>query len=113
MEDRFWSCVDRRSDGTCWPWLRSIVRDTGYGQFSIDERGRKRKVKAHRMAFELLRGPILAGFQVHHRCGVKTCCNPAHMELMTRSEHGRLSREEQVRTGRHNRRSLRDARDSA
>lgn len=52
-EARFWSHVDRRGDGECWPWL-SYVDEDGYGMF-----GTNRKVRrVHAWAYEHFVGPI-------------------------------------------------------
>jgi hypothetical protein len=32
-------------------------------------------------------GPIPDGYETHHVCETKTCCNPAHMRLLTTSQH--------------------------
>lgn len=51
LRARFWSYVDRRGPKECWPWKGGLFTN-GYGQFRLG----KRKVKAHRCAFELERG---------------------------------------------------------
>jgi hypothetical protein len=33
----------------------------------------------HRLGWKLLRGPIPAGKELHHRCGVYACWNPDHL----------------------------------
>jgi hypothetical protein len=48
-EERFWTKVDKRGPGECWPWLES-TKPAGYGNCE----GRP----AHRVAYELLVGPI-------------------------------------------------------
>lgn len=76
MDDPFFSKVDK--SGSCWLWTASRDR-YGYGQVRI---GGKQK-RAHRVAYELLVGPIPSGLQVDHLCRVRHCVNPAHMELVT------------------------------
>ena len=48
---------------------------------------------AHRLAFTLLIGPIPAGYQIDHvhelGCRSRRCCNPAHLEAVTRRENVR------------------------
>ena len=44
---------------------------------------------AHRVAWELSRGPIEpVELTIGHRCRRKECQNPNHMELLTRQENG-------------------------
>jgi hypothetical protein len=44
-------------------------------------------VLAHRASYELHVGPIAAGLVVHHRCGVRHCVNPAHLEATRQREN--------------------------
>jgi len=61
----------------CWLWLGAI-RTKGYGAVFINHKNRA----AHRVAYELLRGPIPAGKQVDHLCRVRSRVNPEHMEIV-------------------------------
>ena len=76
MPDRFWSKVDRTDQDGCWPWL-AYTNGDGYGVFNIDNRT---PVRAHRVAYELLVGPIPDGLTLDHLCRNWACCNPAHLE---------------------------------
>lgn len=80
--DRFWSKVDRRGPDECWPWM-GLILNTGYGQIGWRGKG----VSAHRLAYELLIGPIPEGLTIDHLCRVRACVNPAHMETVTRGEN--------------------------
>lgn len=83
-------CAD--GPGGCWLWQGSMSRD-GYGRLVRSGRG----LFAHRLAWELMAGePPPEGLQVRHRCDVRGCCNPEHLELGTAAEnHG-----DRVRRGR-------------
>lgn len=72
--ERFLSGVAAGAADECWQWQRSRT-GSGYGQIMIDGAMQY----AHRVAFELHRGPIPDGAMVCHRCDVRTCCNPAHL----------------------------------
>lgn len=63
-----------KTDG-CWLWQGSRTR-SGYGQVGAG----RRTVRAHRLAYELLVGPIPTGKQLDHLCRVRHCVNPAHLE---------------------------------
>jgi len=56
------------------PW-----QSRGYGIF--------RKCLVHRVIFEAERGEIPEGMTVDHRCKVKACINPDHLEVVTRAEN--------------------------
>lgn len=76
---RFWSKVDDHNEEVCWPWQGGSVRD-GYGQFHLHAR---RKVQAHRYAYEQLIGPIPEGLTLDHLCRNRLCVNPKHLEPVT------------------------------
>lgn len=46
-----------------------------------------REEKAHRVAYELLVGPIPEGFTIDHLCRRKNCVNPNHLEAVTNREN--------------------------
>lgn len=76
MEARFWAKVDKTGD--CWLWAGYRDR-RGYGTFNV---GRTPK-KAHRVAYELVKGPIPAGLVIDHRCWNPPCVNPDHLRAVT------------------------------
>lgn len=78
----FWSFVDKTE--SCWLW-RGYVAPTGYGMFWYPER--KRTVYAHRVAYELKRGPIPASMEIDHICRVRNCVRPDHLEVVTTREN--------------------------
>lgn len=67
--------------GECWLWTGTT--SGGYGQMKID--GRPHLV--HRVAYELLVGPIPAGLVIDHLCRVRRCWNPDHLEPKTQREN--------------------------
>lgn len=92
FQRRFWAKVDRSGPvpdskpeiGGCWLWVASC-QPSGYGQI---RRG-KTTALAHRVAYELLVGPIGDGLDLDHLCRVRSCVNPAHLEPVTRRENAR------------------------
>lgn len=79
---RFYSFVQRTE--SCWLWTGSSWK--GYGQFTDG-----RRVKAHRFAYELERGPIPEGYQIDHLCKNTLCVNPDHLEPVTQYENNMRS----------------------
>jgi len=85
VEHQFWCRVEKRSADECWPWI-GHRNSQGYGRFY---RGEHDTVPAHRLAYELLVGPIADGLVIDHLCRNRACCNPAHMEPVTNGENVR------------------------
>lgn len=85
--DRFWARVDRSGgEDACWPWQRHRL-PKGYGTFT--SRDGVGSALAHRIAYELARGPIPDGLMVMHACDHPPCCNPRHLSLGTASDNMR------------------------
>jgi hypothetical protein len=66
-------------DRGCWNWMRQRNR-LGYGLM----RWRGRKVPVHRVSYEAFVGPIPEGLEIDHLCRNRACCNPEHLEAVTR-----------------------------
>jgi hypothetical protein len=81
LAERFWEKVSKTS--TCWYWTGSLD-STGYGRIQLTSR---RRVMVHRLAYELLVGPVPSDLTIDHLCMERSCVNPAHMEIVTRAEN--------------------------
>ena len=66
----------------CVVWTGTLNSD-GYGELRVNGR----TVKAHRYAWERERGPIPDGTEVDHTCWERSCTNPEHLRLATRSQN--------------------------
>ena len=80
LAPRFWKFVVKTD--TCWLWIGAKYK-SGYGEFHLN----RRTQRAHRIAYELLVGPIPEGLTIDHLCRVVACVNPAHLEPVTLLEN--------------------------
>jgi len=70
----------------CWLWAGNMW--TGdYGRIGFKGRNRL----AHRVVYELIRGPIPEGLELDHLCRVHSCVNPDHLEPVTHHENMKRS----------------------
>lgn len=81
--DRFLDSVIPEPMSGCWLWLKAITVNTGYGQLEVAGKTKK----AHRLAYELFAGTIPEGHDIHHKCQLRCCANPDHLEAITRRKH--------------------------
>lgn len=79
--DRFWAKVDKRGGEDCWFWTASTVK--GYGQIHL----RGTTVRAHRVSYSIVNGPIPDVFRVDHICRVRRCVNPGHLRVVTNKQN--------------------------
>jgi HNH endonuclease len=97
-EERFWEKVDKGDPRECWAWTAGL--SAGYGQFIEMRDGRGHPSAAHRVAWELLIGPIPDGLDLDHLCHTRDtscpggddcphrrCVNPAHLEPVSNEEN--------------------------
>jgi hypothetical protein len=77
--NEFWSKVAVTGDASeCWLFRDDTSR---YGKFC--------EHLAHRVAYAIHYGQIPSGMVVAHKCDVKACCNPHHLEAITQGQNTR------------------------
>lgn len=80
---RFWSKVAiPETTPDCWEW-HGTLSEKGYGRFRIGNMS----MRAHRFAYEFLKGDIPDGQMIRHLCHNRLCCNPAHLEPGTAKDN--------------------------
>lgn len=70
--------------GPCWIWMGARSHDL-YGNILVGDKLRL----THIVSYELHRGPVPPSLVLHHMCETPLCCNPWHLEALTRQEHSR------------------------
>src|SRR4051812_22635773 len=68
--------------GECWIWTKSKTWN-GYGLAAFEGK----TTTAHRVLYQLIKGPIPAGLDLDHKCRNRLCVNPDHLEPVTRREN--------------------------
>ncbi len=78
--------VEMDPETGCWHW-QGATQSGGYGTINIQtERGRS-NTTAHRLFYVAFVGDIPQGETVHHKCGTRSCVNPAHLEAISQREN--------------------------
>lgn len=77
-QERVLDGFDIDPENECWAWRRARNGD-GYGIVHLNGRA----LRAHRLAYELLVGPIPEGLVLDHLCRNRACVNPDHLEPVT------------------------------
>lgn len=80
----------------CWLWTGWSACADGYGSISRRIGNKDKILRAHRVSYELFKGPVPAGLFVLHQCDTPACVNPAHLFLGTSQDNA----SDKVRRGR-------------
>lgn len=86
LEESFWRRV-KKSDA-CWIWTGATNSD-GYGL--ICRKSPRVRLLAHRYVYTLLVATIPTGMVIDHKCSVRLCVNPSHLDIVTQAENARRS----------------------
>lgn len=96
--------IEIAGDDECWMWTGAkwqanrtycktpyyVARTCGYDPIDSDI---SRHTSAPRLMYQLFEGDLQEGMQIDHICNNSLCCNPAHMQAVTKQEHGRLTQQ--------------------
>lgn len=71
------------TENGCWNWIASKHPRGGYGMIYYEGRCQR----AHRVAYQVMVGPVPEGLELDHLCHNPSCINPAHLEPVTHQEN--------------------------
>lgn len=81
----------RTDENGCWVWIGSgsgKFYDRGSGEGGYGQlRWKGQSWMAHRWAYEYWVGPLHPDDTLDHLCRNTRCCNPEHLEIVSRSEN--------------------------
>lgn len=93
-EDRARKYFSEGEPNDCWLWQGAVASgskekpETQYGYISVGGRAGG-MVPAHRVVYEMYKGPISEGDEIDHLCRVRRCVNPHHLEAVASRENTR------------------------
>lgn len=70
----------------CWLWMGG-VGPTGYGYMTGGKK--HHHIAVHIASYELFKGRVPAGMEIDHKCRVRCCVNPDHLQTLTHADNVR------------------------
>jgi hypothetical protein len=87
LPERIESKIMPEPNSGCWIWL-AYLAPFGHGRIKFEGRMRE----AHRVVYELIKGPVPEGLELDHLCKLPCCVNPDHLEPVTHAVNMRRSK---------------------
>ncbi len=75
--------LKRISFKKCWQW-KAGKTSRGYGAFYLKK---QKQILSHRFSFIIFKKEIPKNLEIDHLCRNRLCCNPNHLESVTRKEN--------------------------
>ena len=82
LEERFFLRVSPEPNTGCWLWMGHCLPTPGK-EYATMRNEKSKYVGAHRWAYEHFVGLVPDELQIDHKCEVKCCVNPKHLEPCT------------------------------
>lgn len=85
---RIWEKISPEPNTGCWLWTGYVQEwkdGDGYEQTWFDGK----LLRPHVVMYKYFKGEIPSGLDLDHLCRVRCCCNPDHLEPVSRSENNK------------------------
>ena len=86
MIDKLLEYAEPEPNTGCWLWTGGTT-NSGYGSLWVETESGRKKVGAHRIAYQCVYGSIPPKMTIDHRCKIKRCVNPSHLRLLSHREN--------------------------
>ncbi len=84
LPERIEANISPEPNSGCWLWTGGLRdKKDGYGGVGWN----KQTWRTHKLVYTLLVGPVAEGLDLDHKCRVRLCCNPEHLEPVPRKEN--------------------------
>ncbi len=73
-------------ENNCWEWLVELNHG-GYAVLVDPKIHKRKRVRGHRLVYNLAKGDVPEGLVLDHLCRNRKCVNPEHLEIVTHKEN--------------------------
>jgi hypothetical protein len=89
LPERISKHISPEPNSGCWLWMGNTAPN-GYAKVGRrHDGGGWTTANVHREVYKIVIGEIPAGLDLDHKCRVRCCVNPSHLEPVTRQENMR------------------------
>src|SRR5216683_1140291 len=81
---RFFASFVPEPNSGCWLWTGRL-NEKGYAYFAF----KSKWMIAHRLSYRMAKGEIPKPLEIDHKCRVRCCVNPDHLEAVVHVENCR------------------------
>src|SRR5215472_3902989 len=85
LPPRILAKISPEPNSGCWLWAGA--KTGSKGSYGLTRGFNQEKIGAHKFVYEFYNGPVPVGLELDHKCRVRFCVNPEHLEPVTHQEN--------------------------